>query len=190
VHRVRDDDALNPSKDTIMIFRRILSPLGAATIAMALVSAAAHAGSASQNLGVTASVADNCVLSTSAVAFGGYDPVSANASSDLTGTGSVSVTCTTGASAKITLGQGLNADTGSTDSAPARRLTDDGTNYLTYQLYSDSARTTVWGNDTGSGVSHTGTGTAATLTVYGAITQGQNVPKGSYADTVVATVSF
>jgi spore coat protein U-like protein len=174
-----------------MTLRRILSPLGAATmLTMAFASAAAHAGSASQNLSVTASVADNCVLSTSAVAFGAYDPVSANASTDLDGTGSVSVTCTSGASATIKLGQGNNADTGSTDSAPARRLADAGTNYLSYQLYSDSGRTTVWGNDAGTGVSHTGTGTAATLTVFGAITKAQNVPTGSYSDMVVATVSF
>ncbi|MFM6073490.1 MAG: spore coat protein U domain-containing protein, partial [Dolichospermum sp.] len=40
------------------------------------------------------------------------------------------------------------------------------------------------------GVSHTGTGNASNITVYGRIGRGQNVPAGSYTDTVVATVTF
>jgi spore coat protein U-like protein len=42
----------------------------------------------------------------------------------------------------------------------------------------------------GTGVAHTGTGSATAITVYGQMAAGQNVPAGSYADTVVATVSF
>ena len=44
-------------------------------------------------------------------------------------------------------------------------------------------------NDTG--VSHTGTGSEATLTVYAKVPAGQNtLPAGSYNDTVQATVTF
>jgi spore coat protein U-like protein len=147
-------------------------------------------GTATSDLSVSASVADNCTISTSALAFGSYDPISANASSDLDNTGSVSVTCTSGASANVTLGQGSNADTGSTDAAPLRRMADGSSHYLSYSLFSDTNRSTAWGNTSGTGVDHTGTGSSASLTVYGRITAGQNVPAGSYSDTVVATVTF
>ena len=48
----------------------------------------------------------------------------------------------------------------------------------------------VWGGTAASDVPHTGTGTETSLTVYGRIPAGQNVPAGSYSDTVVATVTF
>jgi spore coat protein U-like protein len=160
-------------------------------ISLSIVAASTtEAGTATSNLSVTASVTANCTISTSPVAFGAYDPVSANASSPLTGSGAVNVTCTSGAATKVTLGQGSNADTGSTDAAPVRRLNDGSTNYLSYQLYTDNGYSTVWGNTAGTGVAHTGTGTQTAITVYGSVAAGQNVPSGSYSDTVVATVTF
>jgi spore coat protein U-like protein len=142
------------------------------------------------NLPVTATVSANCAISTAAVAFGAYDPAVVNASAALDGQGSVLVTCTSGASTTVTLGQGSNADTGSTAAVPLRRMKDGGTNFLGYFLYSDTGRTTVWGDTGGTGLPHTGTGSQATLTVYGRVTGGQNVPTGNYSDTVVATVTF
>jgi len=90
----------------------------------------------------------------------------------------------------LTLGQGSHANTGSSDAAPLRRLQDSGSNVLTYSLYQDSGRNTVWGNTALTGVSHTGTGSATSVTVYGQIAAGQNVPAGNYSDVVVATVTF
>ena len=163
----------------------------AGAVALALGAATGtEAGTATSNLSVTASVAANCAISTSAVAFGPYDPVVANAATALPGTGTVSVTCTTGSGATITLGQGAHAGGGSTDAAPARRLNDGGTHFLTYELFSDAGLTTVWGNTGGTGVAYTGTGTQSNLTVYGSVDAAQNVPVGSYSDTVVATVTF
>src|SRR5438094_3768308 len=86
------------------------------------------AASASANLAASSSVANNCTISTAALAFGAYDPVVANASTNLDASGTVSIACTKGATATIDLDLGANA-TGST-----RRLTDGaGTpSYLTY----------------------------------------------------------
>lgn len=162
--------------------------LSAAALALGA-SGAAFAGTASENLAVSATVIDNCLISTSALSFGNYDPVDVNASANLDGTGTVSVTCTSGDTVQITLGQGSNADTGSTDAAPLRRMTD-GSNFLSYALYSDSGRTSVWGNDATVDVETTGTGANEDHTVYGRVTSGQNVPAGSYSDTVQATVTF
>lgn len=170
------------SARTLPVTGVLLLSLGAATSTNATTNTA--------NLAVTASVTANCSISTAPVAFGAYDPVSTNASAALNGTGTVNVTCTSGASAKVTLGQGLNPASGSSDTAPARQLTDGSSHFLTYSLYSDNGRSTVWGNTAATGVASTGTGAQVALTVYGAVDAGQNVPTGSYSDTVVATVTF
>lgn len=148
-----------------------------------------HAETATSNLSVTASVGSSCSIGTSAVAFGAYDPLGAHASADLNGTGTVSVVCTNGTVAAVTLGQGANADVSSTDAAPVRRMAS-GSNLLSYSLFSDSGRTTAWGNTEATGVEVTGTGTSSNLTVYGTLPMGQNVPAGAYSDTVVATITF
>jgi spore coat protein U-like protein len=168
---------------------RMLTMAAAAGIAL-VVSSGSQAGTATSNLSVTATVSANCSITTAPVAFGAYDPVTANATSPLTSTGTVTVTCTSGASGTITLGQGSNPGTGSTDGAPVRQLKDAGTDVLSYSLYQDAGRATAWGNTAGTGVASTGTGAATNLTVYGSVAAGQNVPAGSYSDTVVATVTF
>ncbi len=155
-----------------------------------LVSSTANATTATANLSVTATVAATCSISTTALGFGAYDPVNANASSPLDGTGTVVVTCTSGAPAAVTLGQGANANTGSTDALPLRRMKDAAGAFLNYTLYQDTGHTTIWGNTALTSVAQTGSGTASSVTVYGRIPAGQNVGSGSYADTVVATVTF
>ncbi len=155
-----------------------------------LVPFQALGGTATANLTVSATVANNCAISTTAVAFGNYDPIVANAATALNSTGTVTVTCTTGSSPVITLGQGSNANTGSTDPVPLRRMGSSGS-FLAYYLYQNTARTTVWGNTSGTGpAAVTGNGAAQAYTVYGQIPSGQNVAAGSYTDTVVATVTF
>lgn len=151
---------------------------------------ASAAGSASSNLSLSASVSANCTISTAPISFGAYDPVSANASSALNATGTVTVTCTNGSTGVISLGQGSNAAADSTNSSPSRQLSDGASHSLAYSLYQDSSRMTVWGNTTETGVTHHGDGTATGITVYGSVPGGQNMPAGSYSDTVVATVTF
>jgi len=66
-----------------------------------------------------------------------------------------------------------------------------GTNVLNYQLYSDSARSTIWGNTVGTDtVTGSGTGLALDHTVYGSIPAAQVVPAGSYQDTITVTISY
>ncbi|MCU1308822.1 MAG: Spore coat domain protein [Acidobacteriaceae bacterium] len=81
---------------------------------LALSGTSAFAGTATSNLSATATVTANCTISTNPLAFGAYDPLVANASTALPGTGIVTVICTNGSAATITLGQGSNANTGST----------------------------------------------------------------------------
>ncbi len=62
---------------------------------------------------------------------------------------------------------------------------------MKYALYSDSGRTTVWGNTVGT---NTVSGTYAIaqlpLTVYGSIPAGQSIPAGNYTDTVTVTITY
>lgn len=155
--------------------------------ALVIASATAFAGSATSNMAVSASVSANCTISAAPMAFGAYDPIVTNASTALTQSANLAVDCTNGSAATITLGQGANSGTGSTDAAPIRRMAN-GSNYLNYGLYSDNGDTTTWDNSTG--VSYTGTGASDSVTVYGSIPGGQNVSAGSYTDTVVATITF
>jgi spore coat protein U-like protein len=148
-------------------------------------STKATAATATANLDVSATVTNNCTISTVALAFGSYDPVAANAAANLDRTGTVVVACTKGATATIGLGLGSNASGGT------RRMID-GANYLTYELYNEPTRTTVW-TDAGGGLLSTGAApskAARNFTVYGRVTSNQDVEAGNYSDTVVASVNF
>lgn len=163
----------------------------AAFTAMSVLASSAYAGTQTSDMAVSATVTANCTIDASAgLAFGAYDPVVTNATTgtDLAGSGTISTTCTNGAPVTLLLGQGTNPDTGSTDAAPLRRMLSGTTDYLSYQLYTDSGHATVWDNTAGESL--TGTGVTASTTVYGLVTKGQNVKPGTYNDTVVATVSF
>src|SRR5512138_1082750 len=138
------------------------------------------AATATANLGVSATVTNNCTISTTALAFGSYDPVVANAATNLDGTGTVSVACTKGTTATVGLGVGSNA------SGSTRRMTDGSGNFLTYELYQDASHTTVWGNAGGGLLSPAAAPSKATrnFTVYGQVASNQDVTAGSYSDTV------
>jgi spore coat protein U-like protein len=142
-----------------------------------------------EDLGVSATVTSNCSIVTAPVAFGNYAPTTTNLTAELNGQGSVTVSCTSGSVAHIQMGQGLNP-VGANEAAPVRQMAS-GLNRLAYWLYTDAARTDAWGNTSVTGVDHTGTGaTSGAIAVYGSVPGAQNVPAGSYADTVQATVTF
>ncbi|KCZ59657.1 hypothetical protein HY30_13710 [Hyphomonas chukchiensis] len=68
----------------------------------------------------------------------------------------------------------------------------DGSNTLSYNLYTNSGYGTVWGDGTGgsSDVTGTGSGSVQDLTVYGRMPAGQGEPAGDYSDTVTATITY
>lgn len=147
----------------------------------------ALAGTASSNMGVSATVAASCTISAGALAFGAYDPVAGGA---VDGTATLSVACTAGSTSEITLGQGANADLGSNDDVPLRQMAS-GADRLSYTLYQDNSRSVVWGNSSAASAEYvSGSAVASNVTVYGTIDAGQDVPAGSYSDTVTATITF
>lgn len=165
--------------------RKILGITTAAAAAAALFATPALAGTQSSNLGVSATVAANCTISTTALDFGSIDTLSATA---VLGTGGVEIACTNGSSWTAT------ADVGGGSGATfaTRRMTS-GTDTLNYSLFTDSARTIVWGDGSSSTgvIASTGTGAAQNITIYGRIPGSQTgVPAGDYSDTVAVTVTY
>ena len=154
-----------------------------------LTAGSAFAGTATSNMAVSATISANCTIAAGALGFGAYDPIVANAAAPLSGTATINVTCTNAASTTITLDQGLNPAGGSTNAAPLRQMAAGGS-FLTYGLFQDNAHTITWGNTAGTGVVYTGTGVAGSVTVFGQVPAAQNLPAGTYNDTVVATITF
>jgi spore coat protein U-like protein len=144
---------------------------------------------ASKTLTVTASIASRCAIQSNAtLAFGTYDPTSGT---DLDASQVISFKCTKGSIFDV----GLGGTVGS-------RAMTNGSDTLAYELYSDSGRTTVWGNTqdsdtvdaddaadtTGNGL---GAGSAAqSRTVYGRVAAGQDKEPGSYTDGVTITIYY
>ena len=154
-------------------------------VALAAVAAQpALAETATGSLSTSATVTSNCIVSTSPVAFGNVDVTTGSA---VNGTGGISVTCTNGTAwaADAAAGAGTGV------SLTVRKMTA-GANLLNYALYTESSRTTLWGDGvTGSKISDTGTGSAQAKTIYGQVLASQvGAPAGSYADTVVVTVTY
>ena len=142
--------------------------------------------SATSSLTVSASVSKNCTITTAPVNFGAYDPVTTNATAPLDGIGTVTVTCTKGAPAKVGLGPGSNAQ------GTTRRMSQGAAAYLTYELYKDTARATIWGDtiDTALDIPAAPNRNPRSFNVYGRTPGAQDATVGNYTDTVVATVNF
>jgi spore coat protein U-like protein len=166
---------------------RLLAGAAVAALGGAVVAVhEAQAATATANLAVTARVIQQCTITApNTLAFGDYDPVSANATANLDASTTISVACTRGSTA-VWIGLGLGANA----SGAVRRLAS-GAERLNYEIYRETGRTTVWGNTSATGVSYTPTSRAATnLTVFGRVPGGQDVAVGTYTDTVVATINF
>jgi len=166
--------------------RRLL--FGFAASVMLAASAAVHvaAQTASTQVPVTATVIRNCTILSAPVAFGNYDPITANKTQPLDITGTVTITCTKGTPAKIALDLGSNA------SGAVRRMAGGTAAFLTYELYKDSNRTQVW-RTTGTALLDAGvaaSSSAQPFPIYARVAQGQDVPAASFNDIVVATVNF
>ena len=171
----------------------IKSSIAAATaFGIVAVSMPAYADTGTSNMTVSSNIDVCCVISTTNIDFNGYDATRANnsAGSDLTATGGISSTCTTGSGGNIRIGQGLHASSGSTDALPARQMVHatDSSKFLAYNVFSDDVGA-LWENATG--VAYIGSGVAQPLVVYGIIPKNQtDAPVGSYTDTLVVTINY
>lgn len=151
-------------------------------VAVVMISAFAasstFAQTATGNLAISATVVPLCTVGAGSLNFGNYDP---NSGTALDGAGTFTLTCTKGTAYSIALDNGLNYSGG-------RRMLGGG-EYLTYELYTSAARTTVW--DATNVVTGTAANRApATINVYGRIPINQDVVAATFNDTVQITVTY
>lgn len=136
-----------------------------------------------------------CSMSTTGIAFGVYDPLSG---SNLDSTGTLRLTCSRGLLDVATVNYRVTLSAGNSGTTTERTLMSS-SNTLTYNLYSDAARTSVWGNDANAPSGTITFGLLGTilfgtvsreLTVYGRAFANQLVAAGAYRDTLTATVLY
>jgi spore coat protein U-like protein len=91
---------------------------------------------------------------------------------------------------EVQMGSGVYGST-------ADRKMSNGGSLLSYNIFTNPARTIVWGNGAGgTGVKNNsyllafGASRTDTMQMYGKLPGGQNVSAGSYADMVVVTVVY
>jgi spore coat protein U-like protein len=158
---------------------------GAALAASFLIpwTGTSHAASTTTTFAVQATITATCTInSASTLNFGTLGVLAAN--TDQTST--IQVTCTNTTPYNI----GLDVGTGSGATVAVRKLTSGGAT-VNYTLYSDSGRTTVWGNTVSTDtVAGTGSGSSQNYTVYGRIPAQTTPAPGNYADTITVTVTY
>ena len=142
-----------------------------------------HAASTTSTFTVQVSITATCTInSASTLNFGTQGILATNVDQ----TSTVQVTCTNTTPYNI----GLDAGTGSGATVATRKLTSGG-NTVNYTLYSDSGRTTVWGNTVSTDtVAGTGNGSGQNYTVYGRIPAQTTPAPGTYNDTITVTVTY
>jgi spore coat protein U-like protein len=179
----------------------VYAGLAAAATAL-LLAIPPRAGGTTAVLAVTATVNPNCTISASAVSFGRYESLQANATTPLNATGAVSIACTKGSAPRITMDLGRNPNGGRRYMALATGGGGGAVDALNYELYQPASAmpgaacsfpgAVVWGPSAAQTfVPNPSLNRASrTYSVCGTIPAGQGVTMGSYADTVVATVNF
>jgi len=159
--------------------RGVLLLSAAAALACAL---AAHAATRSATFRVSATVQSDCTITAADLAFGTLGLLAANVDA----TSTLTITCTSGANYQIA----LNAGTVSGSTIEDRQMAS-GVNTLGFQLYKNAARTQIWGQTAGMDtVGGSGTGAAATVTVYGRVHPQLTPPAGTYETQITATISY
>ncbi|MFT3726180.1 MAG: spore coat U domain-containing protein [Hyphomonadaceae bacterium] len=132
-----------------------------------------------------------CSVTGNTISFGSYAPT---APGDVKVAADISVTCKAFVlgviSYEIQLGPGIYGTL-------SDRKMSNGASLLSYNIYTNAARTIIWGDGAG------GTGVVGdsyllalnatrteTVSMYAKLGAGQNVSAGSYSDTIVATVVY
>ena len=131
---------------------------------------------------VTATIPATCRVSATTLNFGSVGILASN----IDATSTVTATCTSTTPYNI----GLDAGIGSGATVTTRKMTFS-TSTANYSLYTNTTRTTVWGNTVGTNtITGTGSGAAQALTVYGRVPSQTTPRPGTYSDTIVTTITY
>jgi spore coat protein U-like protein len=125
-----------------------------------------------------------CTVSASGVNFGVYNVFSPSPTDS---TGTITVDC-----GPRDVNVSVSLSTGQSGIYSPRTMRK-GTESLSYNLFRDPARTSIWGNGTSGTQQYTDTRPGPqtiVLTIYGRVFPGADVTAGSYTDTVSAVINF
>jgi spore coat protein U-like protein len=120
-----------------------------------------------------------CSATATSVAFSTYN-VFNTLNNDITGT--ITIRCNPAQAYTLSLSSGAGTF--------ASRTLVNGPFLLSYNLYTDATRLTIWGDGTSGTSIVSGNAKNATHTVYGRIPARQNARAGNYTDTIVVTVTY
>jgi spore coat protein U-like protein len=139
--------------------------------AVAIILLAAHGANA------------QCVIAAVPVNFGVYQPFSAI---PVDSNGSITIRCRSFVPYSIAINSSVIG------SFASRHMSQSGAQ-LSYQLYTDAARRTVWGDGTGGSATVSGFCAGSCNndhSVYGRIPPRQSATPGTYTDTITVTIVF
>ncbi|MEG8027974.1 spore coat U domain-containing protein [Sphingomonas aerolata] len=148
----------------------------------------ASAQTTGTTIAANAAVTESCVVTSTALQFGGADVTDGAAHA---GTGGLDVMCTSGTAWTATADVGTRAN--ATMALRGMTSTAGGGLPLNYVLYNDNTATSPRGDGTGgtSPITGTGTGVVVPIVLAGSIPLGQTgIPAGTYADLVQVTVNY
>lgn len=157
------------------------SLLSAILMAAALTYQPVKAATATGSMQVSATVIGVCSVAGGNLAFGTYS------SSQLDQNTMLGVRCTNGTSFNVA----LDAGTGVGATTSARKMTSQEGGTLSYSVFRDVAKTSVWGSSPGTDtLTGTGTGLLQPIPVYASIPANQTPNPGQYADTLTITITY
>lgn len=154
---------------------------------------AATAFAATLAIGASAHAAHNCTVTANDLAFGLYSTLN---STNVDSTADITVDCS--GSDNVRVRATTDISTGSSGTYSTRTMLS-GANTLNYNIYKNSGHTNIWGDGTGASANSPkircnlrGPPTTCTnsRTMYGRIPVSQVVPAGSYADTLIVTITY
>ena len=125
-----------------------------------------------------------CTISSNGVVFGSYNVFT---NSPLDGSGSVTFQC-----APLATNIQVQLNRGGAPTFSPRQMRR-GADTLDYNVYLDVTRTIVWGDGTGATQVYSALIAPMidiVVPMYGRVPPRQNIPAGSYADTIIATIVF
>ena len=149
-------------------------------------------GTVNASLVLTSSCLINGVVGANGAVFGALDFGTATTmfttlnGQVMSGAGAMTVLCSAGTTPTITLGAGAHDGLAA---AQGTRALANGTDYVGYDLYSDSGHNTLVAIN-GNVVLPQSTGVQQTVSIYGKATGKVGLPAGTYSDVITVVLTF
>lgn len=158
-----------------------LAVAAAFSLTAGFVASSAKSATDTGVLNITVNVLQTCSVEGGSMDFGTYE---SNQADTVPAIGTITYNGCQAGTVNVAL------DGGQAASEEPRAMTDGQGNSLQYHIFQDAARTAIWGTGDRSQDVPVADGGSGTWELYGRIIRQQDVPAGSYTDSVNITVTF